>query len=223
MADEAANAAREEAAGEIWFSAWLTIWYRPRATIRRIVDTAPRRFVVEIAWLAGTMAAFDVEATAASIRLPARVGHLPRFGPIGMAVFAVVMGVLNVVVLYAAGALLRWAGYMLGGTANAAEVRAGLVWAEVPSLCFSVATIFAIALGLYMPAPTTGASPDVWLRVILAIWFNVILLKCIGEVHRFSAWRALGAMVLGCVAVLAVVAGTVITVMLAVRASRLMM
>jgi hypothetical protein len=42
-------------------------------------------------------------------------------------------------------------------------------------------------------------------------------LKCIGEVHHFSAWRALGAIVVGTLAMLAVIAGIVATIWLAVR------
>jgi hypothetical protein len=31
------------------------------------------------------------------------------------------------------------------------------------------------------------------LETVIGVWSFVILLKCMGEVHRFSAWRALAA------------------------------
>ena len=34
------------------------------------------------------------------------------------------------------------------------------------------------------------------LQVLFAIWGFIVMLKCLGEVHRFSAWRALGAFLL---------------------------
>ena len=39
----------DEAASDIWVNSWFTIWYEPRATIRRIVDTDAHRFVAGIA------------------------------------------------------------------------------------------------------------------------------------------------------------------------------
>src|SRR5579859_2464400 len=129
MADETAPAT-----GDVWVSSWFTIWYRPRATIRQIVDADPRRFVVEIAWLAGALAALNMQVMAATIDPPASVHHLPRFRPIGSAIFAFIFGALNVVIVYGLGALYRWAGGILGGTATTVEVRAALAWSQVPSL-----------------------------------------------------------------------------------------
>jgi hypothetical protein len=48
----------------------------------------------------------------------------------------------------------------------------------------------------------------------------VISLKCLGEVHRFSAWRALSAFLLGIFATIAVVVAIVATVSLAMRFGR---
>jgi hypothetical protein len=55
---------------------------------------------------------------------------------------------------------------------------------------------------------------------IAGIWIFVISLKCIGEVHRFSAWRALGAIVVGFLAMVAVLAAIVGTIWLAVVIGR---
>ena len=57
----------------------------------------------------------------------------------------------------------------------------------------------------------------------LLCWVFVITLKCLGEVHRFSAWRALGALVLGALAMFAVVAGVIATIWLAVVVARAML
>jgi hypothetical protein len=63
-------------------------------------------------------------------------------------------------------------------------------------------------------------SPLSLIESIVGIWIFVISLKCLGEVHHFSAWRALGAILLGTFAMLAVAAGIVITIWLAIRVGR---
>jgi Yip1 domain len=219
MADQAADAA----AGDVWVDSWLTIWYRPRATIRRIVDTDPTRFVLGIAWLAGALAVLNNQVATATIDLPANVSHFPRLGPIGITIAAFLLGLLSVVGLYGLAALYRWSGGILGGTATAVEVRAALAWSQVPGLYLVVVTIVATMLGFYTaPAPHT-MSPLNLVETVVGIWVFVILLKCLGEVHRFSAWRALGAILLGTLAMFAVAAGIVITIWLAVWVGRSML
>ena len=52
--------------------------------------------------------------------------------------------------------------------------------------------------------PTLAANPVLALalmatgviEIVLGIWCFVIMLKCLGEVHEFSAWRALGSILL---------------------------
>ena len=45
--------------------------------------------------------------------------------------------------------------------------------------------------------PGAQASADYrWMQLILGVWAVVVMLKCLGEAHRFSAWRALGAFIL---------------------------
>jgi Yip1 domain len=219
MADQAADAA----AGDVWVDSWLTIWYRPRATIRRIVDSDPRKFVLGIAWLAGALAVLNRQVAVATIDLPATVPHFARLGPTGITIAAFLLGLLSVVGLYGLAALYRWSGGILGGTATAVEVRAALAWSQVPGLYLVVVTIVATMLGFYTaPAPHT-MSPLNLVETVVGIWVFVILLKCLGEVHRFSAWRALGAILLGTLAMFAVAAGIVITIWLAVWVGRSML
>jgi Yip1 domain len=219
MADQAVDAA----AGDVWVDSWLTIWYRPRATMRRIVDTDPRKFVLGIAWLAGALALLNSQVAVATLDLPANAPHFPRLGPTGITIAAFLFGVLGVVGLYGVAALYRWAGGILGGTATAVEVRAALAWSQVPGIYFIVVTIIATMLGLYTAPAPHSVSPLNLVETVVGFWVLVISLKCLGEVHRFSAWRALGAILLGTLAILAVVLGVVITVWLAVWVGRAML
>jgi len=216
MAGEAADAA----AGDVWVDSWFTIWYRPRATIRRIVDTDPTRFVLGIAWLVGALGVLSSQVAVATTDFPANVPHWPRLGPIGIALMSFLGGVISDVSLYGFAALYRWAGHILGGNAQRVEVRAALAWAQVPGLYLAAVTIIATVLGFYTPPAPHTVSPLSLIESIIGIWVFVILLKCLGEVHRFSAWRALGTILLGTLAMFGVLVGIVVTIWLAVRFGR---
>jgi Yip1-like protein len=212
----------DEAASDIWVNSWFTIWYEPRATIRRIVDTDAHRFVVGIAFVSGAMAAIysQVAVSTASV---SSLPHLPRFGTIGLAVGTIISGVLSIISLYGLAALYRWSGHILGGTATRVEMRSALAWAEVPGLYLGLANIVAALIGFDAPGAPSAWSGSQVVDSIAGIWIFVISLKCIGEVHRFSAWRALGAIILGFLAMVAVVVGIVGTIWLAVVIARSML
>ena len=86
-------------------------------------------------------------------------------------------------------------------TATAAEVRAALAWTQAPAIYVTILGVVIAILTPEAPAREPGAPPGIpwWsvVRVLLGFWIFVISLKTLGEVHRFSAWRALVAMILG--------------------------
>ena len=88
------------------------------------------------------------------------------------------------------------------------QVMAALAWANVPA-AWSLALWLPRAALLggetfhSLPASIEESPPAALLFVVLqglqaiiTVWGFVILLKCIGEAHAFSAWRALGAFLL---------------------------
>ena len=209
----------DEAASDIWVNSWFTIWYEPRSTIRRIVDADAHRFVVGIAFVSGAMAAIYSQVAASTVNI-SELPHLPHFGTIGLTVGAIISGVLSVISLYGLAALYRWSGHILGGTATRVEMRSALAWAEVPGLYLGLANIVAALIGFEGPGAPSVLSASGVVDSIAGIWIFVILLKCIGEVHHFSAWRALGAIILGFLAMIAVVVAIVGAIWLAVAIGR---
>jgi hypothetical protein len=206
--------------GDVWVDSWFSIWYRPRATIRAIVDTDPRKFVLGLAWFAGALAGLNSQVMLATADLPSNFPHLPHFGPFGVAMVAMFSGLLSVASIYGLGALYRWAGAILGGTATAAEVRAAIVWSQVPELYLMVVIIIATVLGFNTPTIPPSTSLFSIVESVVGIWVFVISLKCLGEVHHFSAWRALGAILLGVLAMAGVAIGAIAAIWLAVVAAR---
>ena len=179
---------------------WLTIWFKPRETIRHIVDTDPDYRVFVLAMLVGIAQALDrASSKNAGDTLPVAVILLlcVVLGPIG-----------GLVSVYIGGALFRWIGGWFGGTATSAEVRAAIVWSSLPVIGAMVLWIPKFVLFgeeiFTSTMPRTESNPGLLLALmgflvidlIAAIWTFILLLKCLGEVHRFSAWRALGVVIL---------------------------
>jgi hypothetical protein len=199
-------------------SPFVTIWTRPRATIRGIVDTNPRLHVIPIAVVAGIIQDLDrASIRNAGDRLPLStiLTQAIGLGPIR-----------GLVGLYVGAWLLALTGRWLNGRATAERIRAAVAWSFVPTL--ATIPIWIIQLGVLgremftTETPTLDANPALALRftmigvaeIVLAIWSIVIFLKCVGEVQGFSAWRALGSVLLVLVPVILVV---VIVLVLSVR------
>jgi len=174
---------------------YFTIWTEPRATIRRIVDTDPTRNVIALATVGP---AISMLASLWSKALGDNA-NLSAFWPISVLLYVAVAAAIGFVSLYLGGAVWRWAGSLLGGVASSVEVRAAIAWSSVPGIAGELVLLIAILLGLPVPQVTPQGMPrfdPAFYRIttfegVIGIWSLVVLLKCIGEVHRFSAWRAL--------------------------------
>lgn len=196
-------------------SPYVGICIRPRATIRAIVDRNPRDRVIvlvliaaEIGALANAIHSSNYNPTAFTIAgkpIPVLAPHTSHLMNLwGLAVWPL----LAVPFLYVNGALLRWTGSLLGGTAKAVEVRAAIAW---PAVLTIVITLTRFLIGLLAPPSQPPVSQSMkamlayWRSLLpfmiiltpLWLWWWTVLLKCLGEVHRFSAWRALATLLIG--------------------------
>ncbi len=188
---------------------WLAIWVSPRETIRQIVETDPKQQVILLAILAGIGQSLD-KASSNS------VGDRWSFSAI--LVLALIVGPLRgLVSLYLGGAIVRWVGVLLGGQASAEDARAAIAWSQVPLILVSV--LWLPKLLLFGQEMFTTATPGIdsnplllfsilgfsLVEISIAVWAFVLLLKCIGEVHRFSAWKALAVVLLPMAAIFVIV------------------
>ena len=199
---------------------FLTIWLWPRATIRRIVASDPKRHVLLLAGTCYALAALTTQRSLEAVpswNLPPRKYFtsglfvqwlVALYNPTGVwpsreaeiATFVVLGAPVGIVWLYVCGAIVKWTGRLFGGTATAVDVRAAIAWAQVP---FIVAPVFSI-----LASPSSSSAPctncDVGSLFVfgvfgyagLVIWTFVLLVKCVAQVHRVSAWRGLGAVTL---------------------------
>ncbi|MGA9724424.1 MAG: Yip1 family protein [Candidatus Binatus sp.] len=179
---------------------FITIWTQPRATIRRIVDTGPTRYVIALAAVGPGLNALAGQWSKAL----SNNANLSVLWPLWVAGVVALQAALGVVVLYATAAVFRWSGGLLGGVASRVEVRAALAWSQVPAIVAEIILLVVVLMGVPMPVPTPGELPHIdpsfykilLVEAVFGLWGLVISLKCIGEVHRFSAWRALVAILI---------------------------
>jgi len=184
-----------EAGGSI--ASFFTIWTAPRATIRRIVDSDPTRNVIALAAIGPAISMLVSEWSTAL----GNNANLSVLWPISVAVYVALSAGFGVISLFIGGAIWRWSGSLLGGVASSVEVRAAIAWSSVPGIAAEIVLLIAILFGVPMPQATKGTLPHfdpafyklMAVQAVLGIWGLVILLKSLGEVHRFSAWRALAA------------------------------
>lgn len=190
---------------------YLTIWTRPRATIRRIVRTDPNRGLIVLAALAGIHTSLQEAALNG-------VGHRFELGTI-VGVVLMIGPIVGLISIFVMGALIRLTGSWLGGRATDAEVRAALVWGSVPTVVNLVTWVLRLLLvgrAIFQPGlpPEMAGSPMlppllalVVLELVLALWGFVLLMKCVSEVHGFSVRKALGAWLLALVFLFAILIG----------------
>ena len=190
-------------------SPFFSIWIEPRATIRRIVDSDPTRNVLTLAAIGPALNSL-ISQWSAVIN---GTTHPSVLWPLWVAFSVAVQAAFGILFLYIIGAVFRWSGSLLGGTATSVEVRAAQAWSQVPAIVAEIILMLALFAGIPMPKMLPGRLPLIdpaFYKVmvvegVLGIWAIVISLKCLGEVHRFSAWRALAAILIPPFMVLAVI------------------
>ncbi len=176
---------------------WCSIWFKPRQTIRAIVDQDPGYCVLPLAVAAG-MATLWMQ-----------FGGLALEAAKPMLIAAVLLGgaLMGVLWLFIFGWLYRWVGSWFGGQAKNADVRAAIAWAEMPMfLVFGLWIPFALFLrSQNLPAkePTVPTNDALAAFLVFAIvifgswlWRVILASQTLGEVHRFSAWKGFGTLVI---------------------------
>lgn len=186
--------------GEQILNPWISMWTKPRETIRQIVATDPQRMVLLLAAVVGVSNFLDRAAARGMgdrIELPLILAAAVIAGPI-----------FGIVSFYVGGLLLRWTGGWLGGTAGAKNIRAAMAWSNVPVIWAMLLWIPKLSLigheAFTSDTPWINTSGSLQLalvgfilaKTVVAIWTLVLFLKCLSQVQGFSAWKALGNLLL---------------------------
>jgi len=186
-------------------SLWAEIWFRPRATIRRAVDSGALRGAVLLSMASGVVQALVAGANNHVGFRGSALVILAIALPIGVG-----WGMLQLAILTA---LLYVVGRWTNSPGTLPELCTALGWASVPISAalplWVIATVF-IGRALYIdPQDVAWSQPwHLLLTIFVALatavciaWWWVILAKAVAEVRRISTWAAVGHLVLALVLV----------------------
>ncbi|TWT82245.1 Yip1 domain protein [Planctomycetes bacterium CA13] len=174
---------------------WLSIWTRPRATIRSIVETNVTDSVLLLSALYGITRTLS-RASSKSLG--------DQMGLTSILLIALIVGPIGgLITIYLSALIIGFTARMLGGTATTEEMRAALAWGFLPATATLVLwppaimilghEMFTSAMNMNNPLAAVTMLGVGLTMIVLAIWSMFTSCKTIGEVNRFSAWRALGA------------------------------
>jgi membrane protein DedA with SNARE-associated domain len=183
---------------------WLSIWTRPRATLRQILDTNPRAWVHRLAILGGIGEFIGTHIPDSP--------PMPHLSPMEMLGTKCVLGILGGLIGLYLGSFVVWmTGRWIGGQGTFVQVRAASAW---PNVLTVWGALLWLPLFAYLGLEGVNVGPESFfddsvglmlflpilaLGGVVIVWRIVVFLKCLAEAHRFSAWHALGAALIGIV------------------------
>ncbi|HCG99473.1 MAG TPA: hypothetical protein DE036_06700 [Actinobacteria bacterium] len=185
---------------------WFSIWLRPRATVRQIIQTQP------LAWTLVIVALASINTTLSNFRLSVglRSSLIAEVAP-----HLLVGALFAILIFYLQVYLLQMVGSRLGGKASFEEIQAAVAWSRGPVVWALPLWAAKIAIfgpqvfpqgamprinisGIGMFFRPLGSSPNEAILFgalnvligVMGIWGLVILLNCLAEVQGFSIWKA---------------------------------
>lgn len=173
---------------------FFTILFAPRETVQTILEVAPKRYLLFLSILIGIFNVINGALNFYPLEL------MP--GTLVLVVALLIGPIYGIVYFYIAGFIFSMSGFILGGEGTTGEVRAALLWANVPRLyLFPVQGLITYLLVQNMASPNdmVGNSADVltlplFLLICVAaavgLWLFYVHLECLGAAHKISAWRA---------------------------------
>lgn len=172
---------------------WTQIWVKPRETIRKIVKENPKQRFAILSFLYGLPLLFH---SAQNLSLG------DTFTTIGIVIVALVLATfVGMLALTIASGLIYWTGKWIGGKAEYYPVRAAVSWSNVPNIIAII--VWAIMIYYFREQIFQGnfdqmkfagnqtilITGSLFVQAMISIWSFIILVKGIGEVQNFSAWK----------------------------------
>jgi signal peptidase I len=171
-------------------SPWLSVWFKPRRVVERILATNSGRSVLLLAAL-GMMSEIAAQLVI--------VSGLPGVLSGGRIVFGVIIvgAVVGIAALYLSACFLKWAGILFGGGASMAKIRAAVAWGGAPfAVGIPVCLIIFVPLALSQPAERPLVAVVFYvILVVLGLWAFILMLWMYGRIQRFGFWRTIGSFV----------------------------
>ncbi|MDN3504137.1 MAG: YIP1 family protein [Rhabdochlamydiaceae bacterium] len=176
---------------------WLSIWLKPRDTIRAIKEYDPKHRFHVMCLIYGFLWMLSMSQTIS-------LGHF--YGvPMIVIVSLILAWPVGYIMISVSSLLFLWVGKLFKGKGRYVEVRAAVAWANAPSLITIITWIILMAAyGSRLFMADKGAMDaefglvDVLfvVQVIVAVWSMVILIFGLSGAQGFSGGRAFGSFIL---------------------------
>jgi hypothetical protein len=179
---------------------WISMWVRPRETIREIIARNPNRSLWPLAFIYGFSALLNCFQ---SVPIALQFGLFPMF------LFALILAPFWG---YAFFGIWSWVivfvGRLLKGQANFQMARAAYAWSCVPLivniplwillvLFYSQILFFGVQDQIVVPGAVVVPLFLILIgKLVFSIWSLVIYLQALAEVQQFSVLRAIGNVIL---------------------------
>ena len=175
-------------------SPFVTIWEEPRATIRTLVATDPRRHVNALFFTSGVVGALT--------SIPSSFSQL-ALAPVWVVAIAFGVGLVSVPISHLNAWYRCWVGRLLGGVASRTAVATVAAWSSVP-LIVGHGVLLLAQMALYgteplrAEHPTMDAAPALLqisfslASALFTLWGLVASIVGFAEVNGFSIWRSIG-------------------------------
>ena len=174
---------------------WTGMWIRPRETIRQIVETNPGYMYPLLCFIYGFPMALQL---AQSFSLG------DRFHATGIVIVCLILAiVLGGVMISITAALFKWTGKWIGGEGTYQQIRSAVAWSNMPRAVNIVIWLANLAVfgsklfrNDFLETPFVGNELafiffTAFIQLVVGVWAFIIMLKALGEVQGFSAWKAL--------------------------------
>lgn len=181
--------------GKLSINPWTGMWIRPRETIRAIIQTNPGYLYPLLCFIYG----FPM-----MLQLAQNFSLGDRYSAPAILAGALILAiVLGAVMINIGAALISWTGKWIGGTGSFQQIRAAVAWSNMPSVVYIATWLMSVAVfgGRIFKkefAEMTFVGHELSIifltaviQLVVAVWTLIILLKAVGEVQGFSAWKAL--------------------------------
>jgi hypothetical protein len=113
---------------------WLTIWTRPKLTVRKLADAGDEG--LRVAVLLGVLEGYRYFSLGKPLFEPSLL-FLRNFWPSVAATSALAGAIGSVMFVWVGGEVLPWVGRLFGAHSASNEVRTALCWSLVPLLLSS--------------------------------------------------------------------------------------
>lgn len=193
---------------------WLTVWYRPRATVRSAINHRSLNVLIFLAMMAGITYAFDRA-------ISKNMGD--DMATIMVLLFVIVVGAIaGIVSWFIWSVILYYSGKLLNGKGTPREMDTGLAISFIPlafSGIFCVLDVLFLREKLFADAMLSPFQIG-WLLFsafivfILSLWSFFLMIKAVAEVHRFSSWKGLLAIIIPGAVLLLIILGILLIAMI---------